>query len=195
MSAFSHTQLHTSHLCTCCHRITCCHHMPHASTMWELPYAYTAASPPMPSGQPSRGYLQVCGSMTSGGSESILLAMKASRDYQRAAKGITQPEIIVAGSAHAAYWKAAEYFRMKLVQVGRAGWQAAAESCCAACSAKASACACMPWLAMATACHADTPCMELLQQAARTLPLCRAAATACTGTWPCTHQPASVYRH
>lgn len=57
--------------------------------------------------------------MTSGGSESILLAMKASRDYQRAMKGITQPEIIVAGSAHAAYWKAAEYFRMKLVQVGR----------------------------------------------------------------------------
>jgi sphinganine-1-phosphate aldolase len=56
--------------------------------------------------------------MTSGGSESILSAMKASRDYMRAQRGIDEAEMIVAVSAHAAYWKAAEYFRIKLVTVG-----------------------------------------------------------------------------
>lgn len=59
----------------------------------------------------------VCGCMTSGGTESILLAMKASRDYMRARKGISKPEILIARSAHAAYWKAADYFNMKLVVV------------------------------------------------------------------------------
>ncbi|GFH07831.1 uncharacterized protein HaLaN_02692, partial [Haematococcus lacustris] len=59
----------------------------------------------------------VCGSMTSGGTESILLAMKASRDWAAAKRGVRQPEIIIARSAHAAYFKAAEYFAMKLVVV------------------------------------------------------------------------------
>lgn len=36
---------------------------------------------------------QVCGNMTSGGTESILLAMKSSRDYMRQKKGITKPEM------------------------------------------------------------------------------------------------------
>ena len=56
----------------------------------------------------------VCGSMTSGGSESILCAVKASRDYMEQQKGILWPEMIIAESAHAAFWKAAEYFRIKL---------------------------------------------------------------------------------
>ncbi|GMH14487.1 hypothetical protein Nepgr_016328 [Nepenthes gracilis] len=38
---------------------------------------------------------QVCGNMTSGGTESILLAMKSSRDYMKAKKGITRPEMII----------------------------------------------------------------------------------------------------
>lgn len=59
----------------------------------------------------SAGNASVCGAMTSGGTESILSAMKASRDYMRATRGITQPEMIIADSAHAAYWKAAEYFK------------------------------------------------------------------------------------
>lgn len=50
-----------------------------------------------------------------GGTESILLAVKASRDYMVAARGITAPEMVVGPSAHAAYWKAAEYFNIKLV--------------------------------------------------------------------------------
>jgi sphinganine-1-phosphate aldolase len=36
---------------------------------------------------------QVCGNMTSGGTESILLAVKTSRDYMKVKKGITKPEM------------------------------------------------------------------------------------------------------
>jgi sphinganine-1-phosphate aldolase len=64
-------------------------------------------------------FAQVCGAMTSGGSESILSAMKSSRDFMRARRGIDEPEMIVAVSAHAAYWKAAEYFKIRIVTVGR----------------------------------------------------------------------------
>ena len=56
--------------------------------------------------------------MTSGGTESILTAVKASRDYMRAKKGIRRPEMVVGQSAHAAFFKAAEYFNVKLVTVG-----------------------------------------------------------------------------
>lgn len=55
----------------------------------------------------------VCGSVTSGGSESILLAMKTYRDWARDTKGITDPEIVVPVSAHAAFHKAAQYFNLR----------------------------------------------------------------------------------
>lgn len=58
----------------------------------------------------------VCGSMTSGGTESILTAVKASRDFMMARHGIKEPEMIVGKSAHAAFIKAAEYFRIRLVK-------------------------------------------------------------------------------
>lgn len=61
---------------------------------------------------------EVCGAMTSGGTESILTAVKTSRDYMRAKKGIRRPEMVVGQSAHAAFFKAAEYFKVKLVVVG-----------------------------------------------------------------------------
>lgn len=38
---------------------------------------------------------QICGNMTSGGTESILLAVKSSRDYMKSKKGITRPEMYV----------------------------------------------------------------------------------------------------
>ncbi|KAK6241827.1 hypothetical protein SCA6_007216 [Theobroma cacao] len=60
---------------------------------------------------------QVCGNMTSGGTESILLAVKTSRDYMKMKKGITKPEMIIAESAHSAYDKAAQYFNIKLRRV------------------------------------------------------------------------------
>ena len=55
----------------------------------------------------------ICGSVTSGGSESILLAMKTYRDYARERRGITSPEIVLPISAHAAFHKAAQYFNIQ----------------------------------------------------------------------------------
>ncbi len=60
---------------------------------------------------------EVCGTMTTGGSESILMAMKVYRDKARAEKGITAPEIIMPSTAHPAFNKACEYFGIKLVRV------------------------------------------------------------------------------
>ena len=56
----------------------------------------------------------VCGAVSSGGSESILLAMKAYRDWARDKKGITKPELVVPDSAHAAFHKAGEYFNIRV---------------------------------------------------------------------------------
>lgn len=55
----------------------------------------------------------ICGSVTSGGSESILLAMKTYRDYAREKRGVTAPEIVLPISAHAAFHKAAQYFNLQ----------------------------------------------------------------------------------
>ncbi|XP_045793960.1 sphingosine-1-phosphate lyase [Trifolium pratense] len=60
---------------------------------------------------------QICGNMTSGGTESILLAVKSSRDYMKSKKGITRPEMIIPESGHSAYDKAAHYFNIKLWRV------------------------------------------------------------------------------
>lgn len=57
------------------------------------------------------------GSFTSGGTESCLLAVKTARDWARKERGIKEPEIIVSSSAHAAFFKAAFYFDVKLVNV------------------------------------------------------------------------------
>lgn len=54
-----------------------------------------------------------CGSITSGGTESIVLAIKAYRDYARSVRGIRKPEIVVPQTAHAAFDKACQYFCIK----------------------------------------------------------------------------------
>ena len=59
----------------------------------------------------------VCGCMTSGGTESILMAAKTHRQWAEREKGITAPEVICAGSAHAAIYKAADILRLKIVEV------------------------------------------------------------------------------
>jgi len=59
----------------------------------------------------------IVGTISSGGTESILLAMKTYRDWARATKGITEPEIIAPTTAHAAFDKAAEYFGMKTIRI------------------------------------------------------------------------------
>ncbi|HEX5614554.1 MAG TPA: aminotransferase class V-fold PLP-dependent enzyme [Acidimicrobiia bacterium] len=58
----------------------------------------------------------VCGTLSSGGTESILLAMKAYRDRGYAA-GIDAPAMVVPSTAHAAFDKAAQYLRLEKITV------------------------------------------------------------------------------
>ena len=60
---------------------------------------------------------EVCGVVSSGGTESILLAMKTYRDWARDMKGISKPEMIVPVTAHAAFDKAAQYFNIKMIRI------------------------------------------------------------------------------
>jgi len=60
---------------------------------------------------------EICGTVSSGGTESILLAMKTYRDRARDKKGITKPEMIVPSTAHAAFDKAAQYFNIKMIRI------------------------------------------------------------------------------
>jgi len=62
---------------------------------------------------------QVVGTVTSGGTESILLAMKAYRDRARAKVRVRvgRPEVVAPATAHVAFDKAAQYFGIKLVRV------------------------------------------------------------------------------
>jgi sphinganine-1-phosphate aldolase len=57
------------------------------------------------------------GCMTSGGTESILMAMKTARERARAERGVEEPTIVAPYSAHPAFAKAASYLRMELVQI------------------------------------------------------------------------------
>lgn len=50
-----------------------------------------------------------CGSITTGGTESILMACKAYRDYGREVNGIEHPNMVIATTAHTAFDKAAQY--------------------------------------------------------------------------------------
>ncbi len=59
----------------------------------------------------------VCGTLSSGGTESILLAMKTYRDRAREEKGIRRPEMVVPVTAHAAFDKAAAYFGLRMVKI------------------------------------------------------------------------------
>lgn len=60
---------------------------------------------------------QIAGTVTSGGTESILLAMKTYRDRARAERGVRYPNIVVPVTAHAAFDKASQYFNIKKITV------------------------------------------------------------------------------
>ncbi|MCJ7534127.1 MAG: aminotransferase class V-fold PLP-dependent enzyme [Anaerolineales bacterium] len=60
---------------------------------------------------------EIVGTVTSGGTESILLAMKAYRDWARETKGIDEPEVVTPTTAHAAFTKAGDYFGIKIVRI------------------------------------------------------------------------------
>jgi glutamate/tyrosine decarboxylase-like PLP-dependent enzyme len=61
---------------------------------------------------------QTAGSMTSGGTESILMAVKTAREWARAREpAITAPEMILPSTAHPAFEKAAHYCGVKPVRI------------------------------------------------------------------------------
>lgn len=56
---------------------------------------------------------QVCGNVTTGGTESILLAVKTARDWAKQHRPhITQPHVVIPESAHPAFMKAFHYFNI-----------------------------------------------------------------------------------
>ncbi|KAK1754594.1 pyridoxal phosphate-dependent transferase [Echria macrotheca] len=54
------------------------------------------------------------GASTSGGTDSILLACLAARQKAYAERGVTEPEMILPETAHTAFRKAGEYFKIKI---------------------------------------------------------------------------------
>jgi len=68
---------------------------------------------------------EAAGFLTSGGTESILMAVKAARERARLERGVTEPEIVLPVSAHAAFHKAAHYFGLTVRKVPvRDDWRA-----------------------------------------------------------------------
>ena len=60
---------------------------------------------------------ETVGAMTSGGTESILMAVKAARDWARANRsGVKIPELVTPVTVHPAFNKAADYLGLKIVQ-------------------------------------------------------------------------------
>jgi glutamate/tyrosine decarboxylase-like PLP-dependent enzyme len=57
------------------------------------------------------------GTISSGGTESIMLAMRTYRDWARETRGIKRPEMVVPVTAHAAFDKASQYFNIKTVHI------------------------------------------------------------------------------
>ncbi len=57
------------------------------------------------------------GALTSGGTESIFLAVQVARDHARTARGIAEPRIVTADTAHPAFAKACKYLDVERVVV------------------------------------------------------------------------------
>ena len=65
------------------------------------------------------------GFMTTGGTESLLMAVKAARERGRKERGITSPNVVLPTSAHAAFEKGCYYFGLESRRVPvRADWRA-----------------------------------------------------------------------
>lgn len=55
--------------------------------------------------------------MTSGGTESIIMACKAYRDFARETRGVRKPEIVMPVTAHTGFDKAAQYLGLRVKTV------------------------------------------------------------------------------
>jgi sphinganine-1-phosphate aldolase len=72
---------------------------------------------------------EAAGFMTSGGTESILMAVLAARERGRAERGVVTPNIVLPASAHAAFEKACHYFGLESRRVPvRSDWRADVEA-------------------------------------------------------------------
>ncbi len=60
---------------------------------------------------------EVCGVVTSGGTESCLLAVKTYRDMAKDKRRVKKPEMIIPETAHVAWYKASDYFGVKIRRV------------------------------------------------------------------------------
>lgn len=60
---------------------------------------------------------EASGFMTTGGTESILMAVKAAKMRAKAERGITAPEMVLPTATHAAFTKGAEYFGVRAIRV------------------------------------------------------------------------------
>ncbi len=75
------------------------------------------------------GWLQAgpeaAGFLTTGGTESLLMAVKAARERGRKEKGIDRPNVVLPASAHAAFEKGCYYFGLESRRIPvRADWRA-----------------------------------------------------------------------
>lgn len=64
---------------------------------------------------------ETCGVVTAGGTESCLMAVKTYRDMARKTRKVTRPNMILPETAHVAWFKASEYFgvKVRLLPVGK----------------------------------------------------------------------------
>jgi sphinganine-1-phosphate aldolase len=69
------------------------------------------------------GLPDAAGKLTSGGTESIFLAVQVAREHARGARGIAEPRLVTAATAHPAFAKAAHYLDVEhvLLPVGADG--------------------------------------------------------------------------
>ncbi|GMF37904.1 unnamed protein product [Phytophthora lilii] len=85
--------------------------------LWPAVNKFEAEVIAMTAGLMNGGHPEVCGTLSSGGTESIFLATKTHREYYRHKHGITKPEIVACVTAHAAIDKACEILGIKLIKV------------------------------------------------------------------------------
>ena len=72
---------------------------------------------------------ETVGNVTSGGTESILLAVKTARDWARAERGVDRPHVVLPETAHPAFSKGAHYFGLEETRVPcGADWRADPEA-------------------------------------------------------------------
>jgi glutamate/tyrosine decarboxylase-like PLP-dependent enzyme len=73
------------------------------------------------------------GFMTTGGTESILMAVKAARERGRKERGVTSPNVVLPTSAHAAFEKGCSYFGLESRRIPvRSDWRADPDAMAAA---------------------------------------------------------------